>query len=100
VAVDLPFLTQEFLEYLRSRFEHSTRPLLACKIGSAFPHCLGVWQPMLSDINRCLAARQLSIHGLIEAGSSEIISEEEFRQQGFDPAIFRNINTPEDYRSL
>jgi hypothetical protein len=26
--------------------------------------------------------------------------EEEFRQQGFDPAIFRNINTPEDYRSL
>jgi molybdopterin-guanine dinucleotide biosynthesis protein A len=54
---------------------------------------------MLSDINRCLAARQLSIDGLIEAGSSEIISEEEFRQ-GFDPAIFRNINTPEDYRSL
>ena len=37
VAVDLPFLTQEFLEYLRSRLEHSTRPLLACKIGSAFP---------------------------------------------------------------
>ena len=39
VAVDLPFLTQEFLEYLRSRLEHSTRPLLACKIGSAFPLC-------------------------------------------------------------
>ena len=35
-----------------------------------------------------------------EAGSSEIISEEEFRQQGFDPAIFRNINTPEDYLAL
>jgi molybdopterin-guanine dinucleotide biosynthesis protein A len=39
VAVDLPILTKEFLEYLRDRLEDSTRPLLACKIGSAFPLC-------------------------------------------------------------
>jgi molybdopterin-guanine dinucleotide biosynthesis protein A len=93
-------LTQEFLEYLRSRLEHSTRPLLACKIGSAFPLCLGIWRPMLPEIHRCLAARQLSVRGLIEGGSSEIISEEELLKLKFDPGIFRNINTPEDYSEM
>src|SRR5216117_4172813 len=44
VAVDLPLLTHDLLKYLRSRIEHSSQPLLACKIGSAFPLCLGVWR--------------------------------------------------------
>jgi molybdopterin-guanine dinucleotide biosynthesis protein A len=100
VAVDLPFLTQEFLEYLRGRLEDSTRPLLACNIGSAFPLCLGIWPPMLPEICRHLAARQLSVREFIESSASEIISEAKFREQGFDAGIFRNINTPEDYRDL
>src|SRR5262245_55563241 len=52
VVVDLPFLTKEFLQHLRSCMEHSHYPLLACKIGSAFPICLGVWRPMLPEINK------------------------------------------------
>src|SRR5215510_7836645 len=75
VAVDLPFLTKDFLNFLRKRIQNSSQPLLACKIGSAFPLCIGVWRPMLPEIARCLEASQLSIRGLIEGGSSEIISE-------------------------
>jgi molybdopterin-guanine dinucleotide biosynthesis protein A len=98
VAVDLPFLTKDFLNFLRTRIQTSSHPLLACKIGSAFPLCVGVWRPMLPEITQCLKASQLSIRGLIESGSSEIISELDLRREGFDPAIFRNINTPDDYR--
>src|ERR1051326_3836877 len=46
VAVDLPHLTKDFIKYLRSRIETSTRPLLVCKIGSDYPLCMGVWRPI------------------------------------------------------
>ena len=99
VAVDLPFLTREFLKYLKSRIENSSHPLLACKVGSQFPLCLGIWRPMLPEIKRCLSAGELSVRGLIELDSSEIISEIELRREGFDEDIFKNINRPEDYSS-
>ena len=100
VAVDLPHLTVDFLKYLRTRLENSSHPLLACKIGSDFPLCLGIWRPMLPEIKRCLQASQLSVRGLIEAGSTELISETELRHAGFDSAIFGNMNTPDDYRKM
>src|SRR5688572_22285303 len=50
VAVDLPFLTEDFLNFLRTRLENSSHPLVACKIGSVFPLCLGIWRPMLPEI--------------------------------------------------
>src|SRR5262245_29800782 len=42
VAVDLPFLTSEFLKYFKERCQQSNRQLTACKIGSSFPLCLGI----------------------------------------------------------
>jgi molybdopterin-guanine dinucleotide biosynthesis protein A len=97
IAVDLPHLTKEFLKYLRSRLENSSYPLVACKIGSAFPLCLGIWRPMLPEIHRRLSTRQFSVRGLIESGNSAIIPESELQKSGFDANLFRNINTPEDY---
>jgi len=97
IAVDLPHLTKDFLKYLRSRLENSSYPLVACKIGSAFPLCLGVWRPMLPEIHRRLSAGQFSVSGLIESGNSAVISEKDLQKSGFDAKIFVNINTPEDY---
>src|SRR5579871_732659 len=34
VAVDLPFLTVDFLKYFKERLKESQRPLTVCKIGS------------------------------------------------------------------
>jgi len=99
IAVDLPLLTQDFLKYMRSRLEHSSHPLMACKIGSAFPICIGIWRPMLPEIQRRLFTRDLRIRGLLEAGYTEVILESQLNELGFDVAMFRNINTVEDYRS-
>ena len=98
VAVDLPHLTKDFLKYLQSRVENSIYPLLACKIDSDFPLCLGIWRQMLPEIQRRIAANQLSIRGLIEGTPAEIISQAELYEAGFDKPMFRNINTPEDYQ--
>jgi molybdopterin-guanine dinucleotide biosynthesis protein A len=100
LAVDLPLLTKDFLIYLRVRLQDSSHPIIACKIESGFPLCLGIWRPMLPEIQRCLEARQLSVHGLIESSSTEIISEADLKHEGFDSAIFKNLNTPADYQSF
>jgi len=99
VAVDLPLLTQDFLKYVCSRIEHSSHPLMACKIGSAFPLCLGAWRPILPEIKNRLNARNLSVRALLEAGYTEVILESQLTDMGFDVSMFRNINTDEDYRS-
>src|SRR5581483_1256245 len=51
IAVDLPHLTKDFLKYLRSRTENSAHPLVACKIGSAFPLCLGLRHPLVPEFS-------------------------------------------------
>jgi molybdopterin-guanine dinucleotide biosynthesis protein A len=98
VAVDLPYLTRDFMKYLKMRLENSSHPLLACRIGPDFPLCLGIWRPMLTEIQRLLAAGQLSVRRMIESSSAEIISEDELIGEGFTVTMFRNINTPEDYK--
>jgi molybdopterin-guanine dinucleotide biosynthesis protein A len=100
VAVDIPRLTPDFFKYLRYRLESSTLPMIACKIGSDYPLCLGVWKPMLPEIRRHLAAGQRSVHGLIERTATEIIQEQELFLEGFYLNIFSNINTPDDYTNF
>ncbi len=97
LAVDLPFLTEDFLVHLRLTVENSTSPLVACKIGSHFPLCLGIRRVLLPEVERRLARGDLSVHGMIEDSQSQIISESQLHAGGFSLSLFRNINTPEDY---
>ena len=97
LAVDLPFLTKDFLLYFRSLIESTSRRLFACKIGSHFPLCLGVRKALLPEIERLLLSEDRSLHGWITASDAEILSEAQLKSTGFDATIFRNLNTPEDY---
>ena len=100
VAVDLPFLTLPFLEYFRGRLETSKSLALACNIESRFPLCLGVRRGALPIANERIEAGKLSVHGFLAECGAEVISESELQNAGFGPAIFRNINTPEQYLRL
>jgi molybdenum cofactor guanylyltransferase len=99
VAVDLPLLTQDFLKYVHSRIEHSSHPVLVCKIGSEFPLCLGIWRPILPEIKRRLSAGVLSVRAMLESGYTEVIPEAQLAELDFDISMFRNINTEDDYHS-
>src|SRR6266849_386371 len=100
LPVDLPLLTKDFLTYLRLAAEQSKRPLLACKIRSHFPLCLGIRRTLLPDIQRRLSSGELSVRAMIEDSNAQIISESQLRERGFESSIFRNLNTPEDYLSM
>ncbi|PYS12252.1 MAG: hypothetical protein DMG15_15095 [Acidobacteria bacterium] len=97
LAVDLPFLTKDFLLYFRSQIETSSRRLLACKIRSHFPLCLGVRKTLLPAIERLLSSKDRSLYAWIAGSDAEILSEPQLRTAGFEASIFRNLNTPEDY---
>jgi molybdopterin-guanine dinucleotide biosynthesis protein A len=90
-AVDLPFLTPDFLRNLQSHLKVSKHRVLACRIGSHFPLCLGLHRELLADVERRLRLSKLSVHGFIEDSDPEILSSPH-------PAIFQNINTYADYQ--
>jgi molybdopterin-guanine dinucleotide biosynthesis protein A len=98
VAVDLPWLTERFLQYLTSEAERANDPLTACTIGSQFPLCLVIQRRLLPEVERRLEARDLSVHALIENVPSRLVSEQELLKAGFNASLFRNINTEQDYR--
>jgi molybdenum cofactor guanylyltransferase len=100
LALDLPLLTEDFLIYLREAAQYSKHPMLACKIGSYFPLCLGIRRTLLPEVQQRLAGGRLSVRSFIEDSDAEIISELQLRERGFGSSIFRNLNTPEDYRSM
>jgi molybdenum cofactor guanylyltransferase len=93
VAVDLPLLTPEFLKMFKTRIETSSRHLVACKIESAYPLCLGVDQTLLGMANQRIEAGQLSVQCFIENSDAEILTD-------VDPSMFFNVNTPEDWNRL
>jgi len=100
VAVDLPLLTKAFLRYLVSRIETSRSPLVACKMESYFPLCLGLRGTLVRELEQRVTGRELSVQSFIESsGPRLIILEPELRRAGFDASMFRNINTEEDYRA-
>ena len=97
VAVDLPLLTTGFLQMFRAKWARSTRHILACKIGSDYPLCIGIDRELLPAIAERVDARKLALHQLIEESDAEILQEEAIGTAGFSSSIFHNINTPEDW---
>jgi molybdopterin-guanine dinucleotide biosynthesis protein A len=93
-AVDLPLLTPEFLSNLRGRLETTRHRIVACRIGSDYPLCLGLRRSLLDDVEQAIRSGRYAVWTLIESCDAEIITDA--------PAeIFQNLNTLDDYhRSL
>ena len=100
LALDLPLLTPDFLRMFHSRFLASSKPLLACKIAGKFPLCLGVRRELATDIERRVRTDNLAIHAFVQESNTDVLEEAEIRQEGFDTAMFANINTPQDWEGL
>jgi molybdopterin-guanine dinucleotide biosynthesis protein A len=98
LAIDMPFVTAEFLQYLISQ---------ALKAGDAVatvPRSDGRMQPLCAIYRRSFASHA---EESLKAGRNKIdplfctipirtIEENEIQAAGFSSATFRNVNTPED----
>jgi molybdopterin-guanine dinucleotide biosynthesis protein A len=97
-AVDLPFLDPQFLNYLATRLRATSSDLVLCRIQGYVAISLGAHRALLGQVEDYLASGHRSLQGFAASVEHEEISEDDLQRAGFGAEIFRNINTPEDYK--
>ena len=96
VAIDTPFLSVEFLEFLITKSR--------CGVMVTVPRTSNGWQPLcavyrheFADLaEKCLHGHIRRIDGLFYPATTLAIDEDELSKHGFSPDLFRNLNTPEE----
>jgi len=99
VAVDLPLLTQDFLNYFKERLNQSTRLLVVCNVDSRYPMCLGIRRSLYATVEDYVSSGKRSVQGFVRGTSCEVIAASQLVPQGFPTRIFSNINTYAEYRA-
>lgn len=100
LAVDMPFVAVAFLQHL-------VRQAAASDAWVTAPRAEGRWQPLCAVYRRefaeiaeqSLREGKYKIDPLFRRVKVFSIEEHELRERGFSPDMFRNLNTPEDWRS-
>jgi molybdenum cofactor guanylyltransferase len=97
LAVDMPFVPVQFLQYLVGKARGGTATVTV-------PRAAGAWQPLCAVYRRhfaaiaqpALQASRNKIDPLFAQCEVEVLDESELNQAGFSTEIFRNLNTPEE----
>jgi molybdenum cofactor guanylyltransferase len=98
LAVDVPFVSPAFLQYLIKQARD------APEASVAVPHGDEGWQPLCAIYRRefadvaelALRAGRNKITRLFDQVHTRVIDLGELEDAGFSPSIFRNLNTPEE----
>ena len=98
LAVDLPFIEKNLLRYLLSEASRGSAV-------ATVPKTAHGWQPLCAVYRRefavtaeqALRAGKNKIDPLFAQAETRIVSSEELARMNFPEAMFRNLNTPEDY---
>ena len=98
LAVDTPFVSCAFLQYLISQAANARGATVVVPRGD------GGWQPLCAIYRRefaaaaedALQAGRYRIDRLFDQVRTRVIEPAELESAGFSPAIFRNLNTPEE----
>jgi molybdopterin-guanine dinucleotide biosynthesis protein A len=97
IAVDLPFVTRELVQYLIAQARESGAVVTVVRAG-------GGWQPLCAVYRRefaipaqaALNAGKNKIDALFAEVAIHVIEEDELIQAGFSHDMFRNLNTLEE----
>ena len=98
LAVDTPFVSSSFLQYL---IRQARRELAAVVV---VPRLNTGWQPLCAIYRRefadaaepALRAGKNKIDRLFAVVGTRVIDQQELEAAGFFPALFRNLNTPQE----
>jgi molybdopterin-guanine dinucleotide biosynthesis protein A len=98
LAVDTPFVSWAFLQYLISQARSAPEATVVVPRGDAGwqPLC-SIYRPEFAEAaEQALRAGQNRIDRLFDEVRIRVIEPAELEAAGFSPAIFRNLNTPEE----
>jgi molybdopterin-guanine dinucleotide biosynthesis protein A len=98
LAVDAPFVSEKFLGFLAQCAEDSGAVVTVPRTASGWQPLCGVYRRAFAETAReALGAGRNRIDSLFSTVSLRVIEEAEMRRLAFDPAMFHNLNTPEDW---
>ncbi len=98
LAVDMPFVSRAFLQYLitQARGAPDAAVIVPRSDGRRQPLC-AIYRREFGEVaERALRAGQNRIDRLFEDVHTRVIEQEELEGAGFSSGIFRNLNTPEE----
>ncbi len=97
LAVDTPFLEARFLEYLVERAQESGAVVTVPRTADGFHPLAAVYRRGFRDTaERALKEGRNKIDALFAEVETRILQAAELERFAFAPAIFENLNTPED----
>lgn len=98
LAVDMPFVSRAFLEYLirQARSAPDAVVIVPRSDGRRQPLCAIYRREFAVVAERAVQARLNRIDRLFDEVRTRVIAQEELEGAGFSAGIFRNLNTPEE----
>jgi molybdopterin-guanine dinucleotide biosynthesis protein A len=101
LAVDMPFVSWAFLEYLigQARSAGDAAVVVPCAGGRWQPLCAIYRRQFAEAAENALRAGRNKVDLLFEAVPCRTLTEQELNAAGFSHSIFRNLNTPEELES-
>jgi molybdopterin-guanine dinucleotide biosynthesis protein A len=99
LAVDLPFVDADFLQYLLSRARESTAIVtLPRAAGGLQPLCAVYRRPFAEIAEEALRNGRNKIDSLFAKAGTCVIEDDELVRAGFSSEMFHNLNTPDDLK--
>jgi molybdenum cofactor guanylyltransferase len=99
LAVDTPFIEISFLEFLISEARRSGGMVTVPRSGGHMHSLCAIYRKEFSEVaEQSLMLGQNKIDALFSGVKTRVIEEAELQRLGFRPEMFRNLNTPEEWR--
>jgi molybdopterin-guanine dinucleotide biosynthesis protein A len=97
LAVDVPFVSPEFLQFLMARARESKAIVTFARVQERRQPLCAVYRREFADIaEMALRAGRYKIDALFETETMQMIGEKDLLAGGFSVEMFRNVNTPEE----
>jgi molybdopterin-guanine dinucleotide biosynthesis protein A len=97
LAVDVPFVPPALLQYLVARARSSNAIATVPRAGGGWQPLCAVYRREFADAaEKALRAGRYRIDALFDDVKAKAIEEEDLVQAGFEPEVFRNLNTIDD----
>jgi len=98
LAVDLPFVGPEFMEYLLLRARQTGATVTVPRAGLGLQPLCAVYRRGFAKVaEQSLLEGKNRIDSLFARVETSVIEENELKQAGFSAEMFRNLNTPEEF---
>jgi molybdenum cofactor guanylyltransferase len=99
IAVDLPFVQADFLNYLITRARETAAVVVVPRGGGGLQPLCAVYRRAFAEVaERSLRAGKNRIDSLFPEVKTRVIDREELKQNGFSEEMFRNVNTRQDWQ--